>query len=129
MNEDIKWLWTIAGKNDIPKDTIYGYIEKKYQKTHITDLNKAEMDDVLAYVCDSRLVTFEKQVVRIIATAKSIPLDRESLDRMCSRFGQRRLEDLDENGLRGMMSIVTGMVEKGKKGDNSFDNQQPVQIG
>lgn len=119
MDDSVKWLFTIASKNDIPNHVIYDYIKEKYEKTSVRALTPKEMQDTLAYVSDSRMVKNEKQIVRIIAIAKGIPLERESLDRMCSRFGGRRLEDLEEEGLRGMMKIVTSMAEKGKHNDHS----------
>jgi hypothetical protein len=108
MKDKIKWLFSIAGKNDIPKEQIYEYI-KRFGKDSIRDLTEAELDDTLMYVSDSRLVKNEKQICLIEKKAASIMVCREHLDRLSHKFGSHTLEELDESGLRGILSILATM--------------------
>ena len=58
----IKWIFSIARKNDIAKETVYEYIKSKHSVDSIKLLSKEGLDDVLKYVSDSRLTMLEKQL-------------------------------------------------------------------
>ncbi|MDD2297518.1 MAG: hypothetical protein PHX79_06855 [Sphaerochaetaceae bacterium] len=128
MNSKVKWLFTIANKNDVPQEIIYDYIAKHFGKDSIKKLSDTEIDDVTRYVSDSRLVKNEKQLFLIIKKAEGILVSRDHLDRLSSKFGAHNLEELDENGIRGIMSILSSLEKKFLSRLPSIEIQDNVSI-
>ncbi|MDP3013035.1 MAG: hypothetical protein Q8M92_02250 [Candidatus Subteraquimicrobiales bacterium] len=119
MDDKIKWLFTIANKNDIPKERIYEYMLEKHNKTSVRELTPEELKDVTLFASDARLITFEKQVYRLIKMGIDMGIDREQLNRMSKRFGALTMEELDEAGLRGFSAMLAGIEKK-------IDKELPV---
>lgn len=113
--DKIKWIHAIANKNDIGKETWHEYMLCKHGKASVTELDDKELDDVLKYVCDSRLFTFEKQIYLIMKMAEEIGMTKHTLDTMSSKFGAHDMEELDDAGIRGMISIVSSMIDRKKR--------------
>lgn len=112
MNNNIKWLFTIAHENDIPKEVIYEYIQKKFNKDSVKELSESQLKDVTEYVCDSRQIKTSKQIYMINRKAEDMLMSREYLNHLATKYGAHNLEELDENGIRGIMAILSSLEKK-----------------
>lgn len=129
MKKKIKWLFTIARKNDIPKEEIYRYMEENHGKDSVRKLTHEEMDDVLKFVSDSRLVTFEKQIFMLIKKGEEIGVDRDHLNNLSKKFGAHNIEELDEKGIKGLIAIVNSMEKKYYKNLPRFTVSNETTVG
>ena len=107
----IKWIFSIARKNDIAKETVYEYIKSKHSVDSIKLLSKEGLDDVLKYVSDSRLTMLEKQLYFLSKKAASHNISRDALNTMAKKYGAHTIEELDEKGVRGLIAIVESMYK------------------
>lgn len=113
--DKIKWLFTIASKNKLPKEIIYEYIWEKYGKDSVRQLTAEEIDDVTDYVSQSRSLTNEKMIYLLIKKAERIGISRMSLDNMAKKRGSHNLEDMPRSGLISILVALNG-IEKKKEG-------------
>lgn len=108
-NSKIKWIFTLAGKNNITEESLYAYIKEKHNAESMKSLTDKQLNDVMLFVSDSRMIKTEKQIYLACKIAEELGIGDDGLNSLAKRLGAPSFRDLNEKGAAGMIAILTKM--------------------